>query len=87
VRDDGHAKARRAARDLAADAADAHKTERFSAELPANELRACPFAGADAAVAVSGSGLDSTILLIGIAAVSIPLLIVMALLATVLTRR
>jgi len=33
------------------------------------------------------TGLDSTVLLVGLGLVSIPLLIVMALLATVLTRR
>jgi len=38
-------------------------------------------------VTVPGNGIDSTILLLGIAIVSIPLLIVMALVATVLTRR
>jgi hypothetical protein len=41
----------------------------------------------EAAAVASESGLDSTLVLIAIAVLSIPLLIVMALVATVLTRR
>jgi 7-cyano-7-deazaguanine synthase in queuosine biosynthesis len=38
-------------------------------------------------VAVSSGGIDSTLVLIAVAVISIPLLLVMALVATVLTRR
>jgi len=52
MRDDGHAEAARAARNLAADATDAEETECFSAELAADELRARPLARANAPVGV-----------------------------------
>jgi hypothetical protein len=39
------------------------------------------------AAVTSGGGLDSTLVLVAIAVISIPLLLVMALVATVLTRR
>ena len=38
-------------------------------------------------MAVSSGGIDSTLVLIAVAVISIPLLLVMALVATVLTRR
>src|SRR5439155_744164 len=50
--DDAHLEAGRAARDLRADAADADQAQCLAAQLAADELRARPLAGADAAVRV-----------------------------------
>src|SRR5260221_11430169 len=58
MRDDAHAKPRRAARDLPADASHSDETERLPTELAADELRACPLPCADAAVGVDDAAED-----------------------------
>ena len=52
VRDDAHLEAGRPARDLRANTTDADEAQRLAAQLAADELRARPLAGADAAVRV-----------------------------------
>ena len=59
MRDDIHPKTARAARHLAANAADPDQAERLPAELAADEFRACPFAGADAAVGIDHASQES----------------------------
>jgi hypothetical protein len=59
VRDDGHAKTARTARDLPAHASHSDQTERFSAKLAADELRAGPFAGANAPVGLDDAAEES----------------------------